>query len=44
MTELLGTVATAWRRAGSDRAGMGINGSSPVGAQQSSQPASFHVQ
>ena len=25
------TVATAWRRAGSDRAGMGINGSSPCG-------------
>jgi hypothetical protein len=25
------TVATAWRRAGSVRAGMGINGSSPCG-------------
>src|SRR5439155_20779887 len=25
------TAATAWRRAGSDRAGMGINGSSPCG-------------
>src|SRR5207248_1721178 len=25
------TVATAWRRAGSDRAGIGINGSSPCG-------------
>src|ERR1700722_2008499 len=37
------TVATAWRRAGSDRAGMGINGSSPAGTQQSSQPAASHV-
>ena len=38
------TVATAWRRAGSDRAGMGISGSSPCGSSAVIQPASSHVQ
>src|ERR1700729_3733523 len=38
------TVATAWRSAGSDRAGMGINGSSPCGYSAVIQPASSHVQ
>src|ERR1700751_4284628 len=32
------TVATAWRRAGSDKAGMGISGSSPCGYSAVIQP------
>src|ERR1700722_250140 len=38
------TVATAWRRAGSDRAGMGISGSPPCGYSAVIQPASSHIQ